>query len=998
MDTIVQGPPGEGAQDLNLVDAAWSTQNSQEIVNNNSILYIAVEYIKDEYKMESAVNLPPPENFADFEQHVSPLDPNMSSVARYSPVYSEPTTEYNPVVIHHLVQPNSSQSDINNLAPEPMPVLCNNDIREVVDNHFLQMVNSGNQLQVVPPNEQEVALLITDQETGISYSVRGQEFLVEDEQLLNALSPDPLLDPHLLALDENALKTELGDEIINSTVNTAVNNYITSLSAAVDNDGQYKMETRRQKQNEVEFEDQLLSKVYSIVDKPVPSRARATLPESYLTLSKVDQALGVFAKKTIPRSTQFGPLTGILKPSTERLKNGPTSLQFFIEDENNVVSQIDVSDENASNWMRFIRQATNYNEQNLLITQEGNSLYFTTTRSILPKQELKVGYSVPYATRHKLSILVPEEEKSWPCYECSETFASSDELQKHLNIHDSDEENKWKKKNLKNKKKIPKSETFQCNNCNELFVQPGKVALRQHLIEKHLLSGLDLIDQYFSSVMNYKCDKCELVFNSEPLLKIHNYLHDSDSSDEQTNHVCPNCQKKFPTQRQLVTHVATHALTKKPETETFKCPVCHKMFAMRERLRRHMLVHGSDDSKPLQCKTCNKRFVNNSALAGHIKTHLVGKKIFECPICKENFDHVLKLKLHVPKHCENNTYSCPHCSKVFKKYSIIRKHIRAFHCDQKHACPHCIKMFPTLDKLKMHLLRHSDHREFLCADCGKQFKRKDKLKEHCKRMHSEERENDVPRPPKPVSQPVKKLNPKSEPTDFHRFIYKCHTCLVGFKRRGMLVNHLAKRHPDISPDSVPELNLPILQTTRDYYCQHCDKVYKSSSKRKAHILKNHPGAALPMSNRKQGNFPDNSGLPNPTFSQTVGSITTRPQNCKWCHKQYASKAKLLQHQRKKHSEQLAQQNGGKEEQKYTPPEQAEGQQNDLQDFKVSESDILNSALEEYNKRGGEQFCHFVAIEGGDEFEQSTGDLGAPNSHLFRLLTTSNELPGLVPPR
>lgn len=27
----------------------------------------------------------------------------------------------------------------------------------------------------------------------------------------------------------------------------------------------------------------------------------------------------------------------------------------------------------------------------------------------------------------------------------------------------------------------------------------------------------------------------------------------------------------------------------------------------------------------------------------------------------------------------------------------------------------------------------------------------------------------------------------------------------------MLVNHLAKRHPDIPPESVPELNLPILK-------------------------------------------------------------------------------------------------------------------------------------------------------------------------------------------
>lgn len=65
------------------------------------------------------------------------------------------------------------------------------------------------------------------------------------------------------------------------------------------------------------------------------------------------------------------------------------------------------------------------------------------------------------------------------------------------------------------------------------------------------------------------------------------------------------------------------------------------------------------------------------------------------------------------------------------------------------------------------------------------------------------------------------------PNDYNRFIYKCHQCLVGFKRRGMLVNHLAKRHPDVAPESVPELNLPILRQTRDYYCQYCDKVSQS---------------------------------------------------------------------------------------------------------------------------------------------------------------------------
>lgn len=139
----------------------------------------------------------------------------------------------------------------------------------------------------------------------------------------------------------------------------------------------------------------------------------------------------------------------------------------------------------------------------------------------------------------------------------------------------------------------------------------------------------------------------------------------------------------------------------------------------------------------------------------------------------------------------------------------------------------------------------------------------------------------------------------------------------------MLVNHLAKRHPNISASSVPELNLPILKTTKDYFCQYCSKVrnhldlptfpgithencilplsqvYKSSSKRKSHILKNHPGEKLPVSARDKTGL-KTAGGSNPTYSTTVGSVTSLPHNCPSCHKQYASHAKLLQHQRTVH--------------------------------------------------------------------------------------------------
>ena len=85
-----------------------------------------------------------------------------------------------------------------------------------------------------------------------------------------------------------------------------------------------------------------------------------------------------------------------------------------------------------------------------------------------------------------------------------------------------------------------------------------------------------------------------------------------------------------------------------------------------------MAVHGSDDSKPLACKECGKRFLNNSALACHSKVHAGsgnnpnGVAGYDCPICGTPFEqiHALKEHVHVHRDTTTGTYSCPHCQKV----------------------------------------------------------------------------------------------------------------------------------------------------------------------------------------------------------------------------------------------------------------------------------------------------------------------------------------------
>lgn len=64
----------------------------------------------------------------------------------------------------------------------------------------------------------------------------------------------------------------------------------------------------------------------------------------------------------------------------------------------------------ASNWMRFVRPALTYKDQNLVICQQRDGIVFLTTKSILPKEELKAGPSTDYAIRRNLIPLKSMQE------------------------------------------------------------------------------------------------------------------------------------------------------------------------------------------------------------------------------------------------------------------------------------------------------------------------------------------------------------------------------------------------------------------------------------------------------------------------------------------------------------------------------------------------------------------------------------------------------------
>ncbi|CAG0879387.1 unnamed protein product [Darwinula stevensoni] len=505
----------------------------------------------------------------------------------------------------------------------------------------------------------------------------------------------------------------------------------------------------------------------------------------YLERVGEEDEVAVFAKKDIDKRIRFGPLEA---GDESALSSARPDLILTVELDGASFIPVDTGRNEATRWMGLVRPAKAHSEQNLMVYQQGNNLYYITTRLIPEGRELKVGYSIPYAHRRSLHLLKP----------CGEEGMRPPRL-------------------------LPKKDKVVHSSSNVSKSSVIKVEV-------------ETVRQSPEAAFQGKC-----------------------ASTGAGNHIGDRCK------------------------------TCYKRFPTPERLQHHLIIHESDLPKPYKCGICHKRFLNLSALNVHSKMHF--ERFFQCPMCDTTLGHLTALKNHVKEHRhEDNLFHCPFCPRTYEAYQLIRKHIRGRHSGKCYVCPLCEKKFLGSDKLKNHMLRHSDLREFLCSLCGKQFKRKDKLMDHLKSAHDKKKEE-----MKESLQLRQLLTKKKQPLPkvgdpgYSEFIYKCEECRMGFKRRGMLVNHMNSRHPEKELDSIPELSAPILRTTRDYFCPHCDKVYKSSSKRKAHIMKKHPGHSV-----------DVEAIDGKSMSEPAGNVALLPAKCEFCPRQYATKAKLLQHQRKHH--------------------------------------------------------------------------------------------------
>ncbi|XP_039449418.1 zinc finger protein 816-like [Culex pipiens pallens] len=200
---------------------------------------------------------------------------------------------------------------------------------------------------------------------------------------------------------------------------------------------------------------------------------------------------------------------------------------------------------------------------------------------------------------------------------------------------------------------------------------------------------------------------------------------------------------------------------------------------------------------------------------------------------------------------------CEVCMKVFKNRKMLARHQEIHASENKYRCRYCLKWYKARSSWYNHELKHRNavlkeerlEREFLCEICAKEFKTKKQLNDHLEVVH----------------QGTKR--------------YKCDICNKSFTRNASLAEHKLILHAGINQFSCnicgrafgKEDSLKTHLSThlgRRFRCELCNKTFLKRAFLTAHVAKAHPTDEGP-----------------------------KPNECKICHKNFASSSHLKDHLR-----------------------------------------------------------------------------------------------------
>uniref|UniRef100_A0A0A9WIJ9 Uncharacterized protein n=2 Tax=Lygus hesperus TaxID=30085 RepID=A0A0A9WIJ9_LYGHE len=176
----------------------------------------------------------------------------------------------------------------------------------------------------------------------------------------------------------------------------------------------------------------------------------------------------------------------------------------------------------------------------------------------------------------------------------------------------------------------------------------------------------------------------------------------------------------------------TRITTKKAfQNYIWECTVCKENFNTLGALKSH---HQDSHKRPadFKCTKCGKIYNRYRSFVRHVKLHNDPKR-FTCETCGKKFSQKTVLQSHQTVHTEERPHVCPQCGKAFKQFSSLYLHSRSHLPEQakpKFHCPVCKKMFSSKHTIENHSKIHTGEKNFSCDVCGKSFIAKGSLNYH----------------------------------------------------------------------------------------------------------------------------------------------------------------------------------------------------------------------------------------------------------------------------